>query len=103
MQIKSIVAGAAIALIAGVGFASANELSVADTTGDKTTPFAMLDGIESSEMSVQEMEQVRGTWFIDLDRSGNMTGGDLVPGGANHPALGPVDQSADILLFTRPI
>jgi hypothetical protein len=40
MQIKSIVAGAAIALVAGAGSVSGNELYVADTAGDPGTPCA---------------------------------------------------------------
>ncbi len=60
MQIKSIVAGAAIALIAGVGSVSADELPGADTTGDTGTPFAMLDGIATEQLSVQELAETRG-------------------------------------------
>ena len=60
MQIKSIVAGAAIALIAGVGSVSADAFHVADTAGDTGTPFAMLDGIATLQMSVQEMAATRG-------------------------------------------
>ncbi len=60
MIIKSIVAAAAIALIAGVGSVSADELSVAEITGDTGTPFAMLNGIATEQMSVQEMATTRG-------------------------------------------
>ncbi len=60
MHIKSIVAAAAIALIAGVGSVSADELSVADTASDTGTPFAMLDGIATEQMSVQELAATRG-------------------------------------------
>ena len=60
MRIKSIVAGATIALIAGVGSVSAHEPYVPDTLG---TPFAMLNGIETLEMSVQEMAAVRGIYL----------------------------------------
>ncbi len=60
MQIKLIVAGAAIALIAGVGSVSADELSVADTTVAQDTPFALLDGIATEQMSIQELASARG-------------------------------------------
>ena len=60
MQIKSIVAAAAIALIAGVGSVSADETTVADTAGDTGTPFALLDGIATEQMSVQELVATRG-------------------------------------------
>ncbi len=60
MQTKSIVAAAAIALIAGVGSVSAEELSVAATAGDTGTPFAMLDGIAPEQMSVQDLASIRG-------------------------------------------
>ena len=66
MQIKSIAAGAAIAWIAGVGSVSADELSVADTTGDTGTPFAMLNGIATEQLSVQEMEATRGAMALLL-------------------------------------
>ncbi len=61
MQIKSIVAGAVIALIAGVGSVSADEITVAEITGDTETPFALLAGIPTSKMLVQEMAATRGT------------------------------------------
>ncbi len=60
MQIGSIVVGAVIALIAGVGSVSADELHVADTTVAPDTPFAMLDGIATEQMSVQELAATRG-------------------------------------------
>ena len=60
MHIKSIVAAAAIALIAGVGSVSADELSVADPTVAQDTPFALLDGIATEQMSVQESAATRG-------------------------------------------
>ncbi len=95
MQIKSILAGAAIALAATMGSASAGEMLTQSA-------------IPAESLTAAEMEQVQGKWFIDLDRSGNMTEGDLVPGGANHPIPGPesrgaVDQTADIIIFTSPI
>ncbi len=63
MHIKLIVAAAAIALIAGVGSVSADELSVADTANDTEAPFAMLDGIATEQMSVQELAETRGEVF----------------------------------------
>ncbi len=95
MQIKSILAGAAIALAATMGSASAGEMLT-------------LSAIPAEPLTAAEMEQVQGKWFIDLDRSGDMTEGDLVPGGAHHPIPGPesrsaVVQSADLIIFTGPI
>ncbi len=52
--------GAVFGLIAGVGSVSAGELSVADTANDTGTPFAMLDGIATEQMSVQELAETRG-------------------------------------------
>ncbi len=60
MQIKSIVAGAAIALIAGVGSVSADEITEAATEVFTGTPFAMLDGIATEQLSVLEMAATRG-------------------------------------------
>ncbi len=60
MHINSIVAAAAIALIAGVGSVSADELSVADTAVNTGAPFAMLDGIATEQMSVQDLASIRG-------------------------------------------
>jgi translation elongation factor EF-Tu-like GTPase len=64
MRIQSIVAGAAIALIAGVGSVSADELTVADSAANQGMPFAMLDGIETFELSVQEMAATRGAALV---------------------------------------
>ncbi len=60
MHIKSIVAAAAIALIAGVGSVSADELTVADTAVNTGAAFAMLDGIATEQMSVQDLASIRG-------------------------------------------
>ena len=60
MQIKSIVAAATITLIAGVGSVSADELSGDGTKEAPRTPFAMLDGIATEQMSVQELAATRG-------------------------------------------
>ncbi len=69
MHIKSIVAAAAIALIAGVGSVSADELYVADTAVNPGTSFAMLDGIATEQMSVQEMDATRAAASEQLDGS----------------------------------
>ena len=86
MRIKLLVSALAIAFAATMGSASAGEMST-------------LSAIPAEPLTAAEMEQVQGKWFIDLDRSGDMTEGDLVPGGANHPSRGPVDQSADIIIL----
>ncbi len=68
MQIKSIVAAAAIALIAGVGSVSADEITVADTAVNRGTPFAIIDGIATEQMSIQEMAATRGAaWIRGVD------------------------------------
>ncbi len=66
MYIKSIVAAATIALIAGVGSVSADELSVAGTTGDTGAPFALLDGIAIEQLSDQELAETRGAYYVVL-------------------------------------
>ena len=63
MKIKSIVAAAAITLIAGVGSVSADENDVADTANETGTPFAMLDGIAALQMSVQDMAATHGAAY----------------------------------------
>ncbi len=60
MQIKSIVAGVAIALIAGVGSVSAGELYMADPAVTTGGPFDILVGIPTSRMSDPELEVTRG-------------------------------------------
>ena len=80
MQIKSIVAGAAIALIAGVGSVSADELSVADTAVNTIAPFAMLDGIATEQMSVQELAATRGARRLDIFEGGDFYIGKIVDG-----------------------
>ena len=66
MHIKSIVAGAAIALSAGVGSVTANEFYVADTAGDPASSFAMLDGIVAEQMSGPELAKTQGSggWML---------------------------------------
>ncbi len=59
MQIKSIVATAAIALIASVGSVSADELSVADTAFNTGPLFALPAGV-ATPMSEAELDAVRG-------------------------------------------
>ena len=70
MQIKSILAGAAIALAASVGSASAAE------------QFATLDGVSAAEMTPQEMGVVVGAsaeLSIDgIPASGRVSGGPIV-------------------------
>ncbi len=87
MEIKSILAGAAIALIAGLASASAGEMLT-------------LSAIPAEPLTAAEMEQVQGKWFVDRDRSGSFTEGDLVPGGVHHPGNTPggIAQDASILL-----
>ena len=60
MQIKSIVAGAAIALIAGVGSVSADEIDMAGIAANTGVPFALLDGITIVPMSRQELAATHG-------------------------------------------
>ncbi len=63
MHIKSIVAAATIALIAGVGSVSADELSVSDTAGDTTTQtgFAAVAQLPVKALSPSEMAETRGS------------------------------------------
>ena len=86
MQIHyQFIAAAAIALIAGVGSVSADELHVADTAVNTGAPFALLDGIAASQMSVQDMAATRGagaeddepglpgvTIYVDLNGNGSL-------------------------------
>ena len=67
MQIKSIVAGAAIALIAGVGSVSADEPYVPDTAGATGAPFALLEGLATDQMSALELASTRGAgWVMEV-------------------------------------
>ena len=75
----------ALACVASIGFASANELSVADTTGDTGTPFAMLEGIETSEMSVQEMAATRGAAVVVFLNKVDLVDDPEVSRGATAP------------------
>ena len=61
MQIKSIVAAAAIALITGVGSVSAEERNLADPFGDVDGSFKFLNGIAASQMTAEEMGSTVGT------------------------------------------
>ena len=74
MQIKSIVAGAAIALIAGVGFASAADDQFAEIQGSEAQTitegvgfasaaddqFAAVSGLEVQALTEQDMRETRG-------------------------------------------
>ncbi len=66
MHIKSIIAGAAIALIAGVGSVSADENDVAGTAVNTGAPFALLDGIATEQMSDQELAETHGAYYVVL-------------------------------------
>ena len=59
MHIKSIVAGTTIALIAGVGSVSADELSVDRSAVNTGTLFALPAGV-ATPMSEAELDAVRG-------------------------------------------
>ncbi len=89
MQIKSILAGAAIALAATMGSASAGEMLT-------------LSAIPAEPLTAAEMEQVQGKWSLSVDRSAKLSG--FRPGGENHPIPGPGssnevdDHSAAIVL-----
>ncbi len=65
MYIKSIVAAATIALIAGVGSVSADEITVADTAINMGTPFVLLHRIATEQMSPQELATTRGAGSFD--------------------------------------
>jgi hypothetical protein len=69
MQIKSIVAVTAIALVAGVGFASANDEQFTAVADDQFTTVA---GFEAQAMTKQEMGETRGEgiWAV---RAGDTT------------------------------
>jgi len=60
MKIRSIVAAAALSLIAGVGSVSADEISV--TASQPTLPrsFDLLHDIAAARMTVQELNAIRG-------------------------------------------
>ena len=61
MQIHyQFIAAAVIALIAGVGSVSGNELYAADAAGDPGAFFAVLKGIAPEQISVKEMAAIRG-------------------------------------------
>ena len=59
MRIGSIVVGAVIALIARVGSVPADEITVTDTTDDTGSPFALLQGVATVQMSDQELVAMR--------------------------------------------
>ena len=78
MQIKSIVAGAAIALIAGVGSVSADEITVDRSAVNAGTLDALPAGV-AGPMSEAELGAVRGqgsptaTWYGVLRSGRNAT------------------------------
>ena len=78
MQIKSIVAGAAIALVAAVGSASAADL------------FATLDGVSAESLSSVEMAAVVGTDISLIVNSGVVVG---------HPPQPVVILDTDVTTF----
>ncbi len=66
MQIKLLVSAAAIALVAGVGSVSGNELNVADTavgmgSAHAAEQFTTLEGIASQPLTAGDMAAVRGS------------------------------------------
>ena len=83
MQIKLIVAGAAIALIAGVGSVSADENDVAGTAVTRGGTFALLDGIATDTMSIHELAATRGAGSPDYSFFTRYGFGD--PGLEAHP------------------
>ena len=72
MQIKSILAGAAIALVAGLGSASAgDEFSTPDSSFvEPVSAFATLDGMTTEPMNQAEMDAVRGATAITVTVDG---------------------------------
>ena len=88
MQIKSILAGAAIALAATMGSASAGEMLT-------------LSAIPAEPLTAAEMEQVQGKWSLSVKQSTKLS--VFVPGDENHPVPGPrsgngVDHSVAIMI-----
>ncbi len=65
MHIKSIVAAATIAWIAGVGSVSADEITVDRTAGNTGTLFALPAGV-ATPMSEAELDAVRGQEYQTL-------------------------------------
>ncbi len=91
MQFKSIVAAAAIALIAGVGSVSADELSVANTAADTTTQtgFAAVAQLPVTALSPSEMAETRGSGvsvYVFCKDTANLGEFQIVQAG---PAGGP--------------
>ncbi len=81
MQIKSILAGAASALAATMGSASA---------GERLT----LSAIPAEPLTAAEMELVQGKWTIHLDRNDQLGSEPFFPGGANHSKTGDGPEPA---------
>ena len=92
MQIKSILAGAAISLAATMGSASAGEMLT-------------LSAIPAEPLTAAEMEQVQGKWSLSVEQSTKLSG--FRPGGENHPTPGPgssneVDDHSVAVVITAP-
>ena len=80
MLIKSIVAGAAIALAATIGSASAGEMLT-------------LSAIPAEPLTAAEMEQVRGTWTVPSVAGGFLPGAINGSGVDRHPNISPPGRS----------
>ncbi len=107
MHIKSIVAGATIALIAGVGSVSADELHVTDTTVTTGAPFALLNGIPTEQMTFQELGATRGaTAKIAFATGGTVSFGAVTDDGStivsDPGAVGGIIVSGPALLVLDP-
>ncbi len=97
MQIKSIVAGAAITLFAGVGSVSAEEIYVAGSKEAPATAFAAVIGLPIEQMSVQAMADTRGAGIGTGSSEYLLSSADLPVGdsmmiiGFNHEMVSPRD------------
>ncbi len=85
MQIKSILAGAAIALAATMGSASAGEMLT-------------LSAIPAEPLTAAEMEQVQGKWSLRLDKNQSKEG--FSPGQHDANSLQQVIVSDTEVLFS---
>ncbi len=80
MKFKSIVAAAAIALVAGIGSVSAGEMLT-------------LSAIPAEPLTATEMEQVRGTWTVPSVAGGFLPGAINGSGVDRHPNISPPGRS----------
>ena len=71
MHVKSILAGAAIALVAGVGSVSADEGR--RTANSIMIEFATLDGIQAARLGTRELANVRGAHWLLFNPEGTVT------------------------------